>query len=363
MKILNITIFILFTLYASAQYQLTTTHHIECTDVKSQDKTGTCWSFATSSFLESELIRMGKPSIDLSEMYVVQSIYKDKAQNYMLRQGKANFSEGSLAHDVIRAVAKDGLVPESVYSGKLFGEKHNHAELAAGLKGYLDGVRSMKNISPTWKKGLDALLQVYLGYTPESFDVGGTSFSPKEYAAHLEIQTTDYISLTSFTHHPYYSSFILEIPDNYSNGSFYNVKVEELIQTIDHAISKGYSIAWDGDVSEKGFSAQQGMAILPIDADNADIFKELLPEVKIDQSERQRLFENYKTTDDHLMHIVGMAKDQRGAQYYIIKNSWGERGPYKGYLYMSKSYAAMKTVGILLHHEAVPADIKSKLDF
>ncbi len=363
MKFLYTGLFIIFTFCLSAQYQFTTVHNIECTKIKSQDKTGTCWSFATNSFLESELIRMGVTDMDLSEMYIVQNIYKDKANNYILRQGKANFSEGSLAHDVIRAVAKHGVVPEAIYSGKLSGEKHDHAELSAGLKGYLDGVRSTKNISPKWKKGLDALLKVYMGYTPESFDVDGNTYTPISYANHLKIDTDAYVSLTSFTHHPFYSSFILEIPDNYSNGAFYNVNIEELIQTIDYAISQGYSVAWDGDVSEKGFSSQQGLAILPMDTDDPDIFKKIVPELKLDQNERQRLFENYTTTDDHLMHIVGMANDQKGNEYYLIKNSWGERGPYDGYLYMSKSYAAMKTVGILLHKKAIPSSIAEKINF
>ncbi len=346
----------------NAQYQFRTVKKIDCTEVKSQDRTGTCWSFATASFIESELMRMGSGPLDLSEMFVVRNIYMNKAQNYVLRQGKANFSQGSLSHDLIRIADQFGVVPESVYSGKHSAEaKHNHSEMEAGLKGFLDGVIKGKSISDKWPVAMSRILDVYLGEAPSTFNVNGKEFNPKSYANELGFNAENYVSLSSFTHHPFYDSFILEIPDNYSNGSFYNLPISELMEVIDHAIDKGYSIAWDGDVSEKGFSAKDGIAVLPSDVSRENLFQMPGPELKVTQENRQRNFESYSTTDDHLMHLMGTAEDLKGNQYYMIKNSWGEISEYKGFLYMSKRYAQMKTVAIMLHKEAIPDNIRKKL--
>lgn len=336
----------------SAQYEFKHDIDLASTPVKNQANTGTCWSFATSSFLESELLRMDKGQHDLSEMYVVRNIYKDKAKNYLLRQGKANFSQGSLSHDLINIVRKGGLVPESVYSGLREGEKaHNHSEMEAGMKGFLDGVLKSKRLSKKWPQALDAILDVYLGDAPTSFEYEGKKYTPSSFAEHLSVDATDYVSLTSFTHHPFGSSFVLEIPDNYSNGSFYNVPLDKLISTIDKALEKGYTVAWDGDVSEKGFDAKKGIAVLPSKPARKDLFDIPGDEVKVTQEARQENFESFSTTDDHLMHLVGTATDQDGHEYYIIKNSWGSISPFKGYLYMSKAYAAMKTVAIMVHKD------------
>lgn len=341
----------LFTLTGHAQYEFVDVKTIEHTGIKSQDITGTCWSFSTASFVESELMRMGKGEIDLSEMFIVRKIYEDKARNYVLRQGKANFSQGALAHDLIRTMAREGIMLESAYPGLLDGDTiHNHSELEAALKGYLDGVLSQNHPSKKWESGFNGILDAYLGALPAD--------DSKAYYSKLGLKAEDYISVTSFSHHPYGEDFILEIPDNYSNGSYYNVQLDDLVRLVNHALDKGFTLAWDGDVSEKGFKAKQGLAILPSDIDRDSVFQIPGEEIKVTQANRQENFESLYTTDDHLMHLIGRAKDKNGTTYYIIKNSWGEIGDFDGLLYMSESYLRMKTVSLLLHENGVPKDIK-----
>ena len=336
----------------SAQYQFTHTVELDCTPVKNQSRTGTCWSFATSSFVESELMRMGKGQHDLSEMYVVRNIYQDKADNYVFRQGKANFSQGSLSHDMIAIVKKSGVMPEAVYSGLLEGEhNHDHSEMEAGLKGYLDGIMSSKKLSKKWRDGFGGILDAYMGPVETSFEYDGQTHTPQSLAKALEIDADDYVSITSFAHSPFNEYFILNIPDNYSNGSFLNVPLDKMIDIVDKALKEGYTIAWDGDVSEKGFDAKKGIAVLPEKPTRKDLFDKPGPEINTTQALRQDSYENMTTTDDHLMHILGKAKDQNGTEYYIIKNSWGAISPYKGYLYMSKEYLAMKTISIMVHKD------------
>jgi bleomycin hydrolase len=346
-----------------AQYTFSAEKMAPCTEIKNQQKTGTCWSFATTSFLESEAIRMGQKDIDLSEMYVVHNIYKDKAANYVLRQGKANFSQGALAHDLIRAVAKHGVIPESVYSGRDNEEEsYNHSELEKGLKGFLDGIISAKKIdSYNWQNAVDAILDVYMGDTPESFAMGGDmKMTAETYARKLKFDVKDYVNLSSFSHHPFYNSFILEVPDNYSNGSFYNLPIDDFMNTIEFALMEGYTVAWDGDVSEKGFSSKNGLAILPVTQSKEQWTKPVL-EQKVTQQSRQDDFMSFNTTDDHLMHMIGVALDQKGNKYFIIKNSWGEVSDYKGFLYMSEAYVRAKTVAVLMHKDAIPAPTSKKL--
>ena len=341
-----------------AQYEIKDKVNVECTEVKSQNRTGTCWSFATASFIESELMRQGKGTHDLSEMFVVRNIYKDKARNYLLRQGSANFSQGSLSHDLLRAISMVGVIPESVYNGLAEGEKaHDHSEMEAGLKGFLDGIRTQKRLSPKWEEAFDHILDAYMGKAPSKFEYQGKSHTPETLKEELQIDVEEYVSITSFTHHPFGKKFILEIPDNYSNGSYHNVSLDELMRTIDQAVERGFSVAWDGDVSEKGFDARKGMALLPTDVERKDLFENPGEETKVTQDNRQSAFENWSTTDDHLMHIVGIAYDSKGTKYYKIKNSWGEISPYKGYLYMSEAYARMKTVSITLHKDGVPKGV------
>ena len=295
-------------------------------------------------------------------MFVVRNVYRDKAKNYVLRQGKANFSQGSLAHDLINVAEKYGVVPESVYSGKLDGaESHNHGEMEAALKGMLDGILGRKSLSSKWSEAFDCVVDVYLGTMPDEFTYGGKVYTPVTYAESLDINPDEYVNITSYTHHPFYNQFVLEIPDNYSNGSFYNVPMEELEKIVDNAVKNGYSIAWDGDVSEKGFSAKNGIAVLPVDEKREDLFVVPGEEVEVTQELRQSTFESYATTDDHLMHLTGIAKDENGNKYYLIKNSWGEIGEFKGYLYMSEAYFQLKTVSVLVHKDAIPKEIAKKM--
>ena len=336
---------------------------INCTPVKSQDRTGTCWSFATSSFLESEAIRMGHGPQDFSEMFVVRNVYKDKARNYILRQGKANFSQGSLSHDLIRVIGRHGIVPESAYSGKLSDDKtHDHSEMEAVLKGMLDGVLKQKRLSRKWQLAFEKIIDVYLGELPNEFMLEGKKYTASSYANKLGFKPDNYVNISSFTHHPFYSQFVLEIPDNYSNGSFYNLPIGDVQAIVNNAIEKGYSVAWDGDVSEKGFSAPKGIAVIPTDPERPDLFVNPGQEEKVTQQMRQEQFESFSTTDDHLMHLTGIAKDRVGKKYYLIKNSWGEISEYKGYLYMSEAYLKLKTVAILVHKDAIPAHIAEKMN-
>ncbi len=347
--------------WAQAQYEFTIEKDCRCTEVKNQQRTGTCWSFSTISFLESELIRQGKGYYDLSEMYIVRNIYRDKARNYFLRQGKAQFGQGSLAHDVIRAAAIAGLVPESVYPGKPKGvEQYDHTEMEAVLKAILDAVIKQQHPSQRWWQVFDAALDTYMGPVPHTFEVEGITYTPQSFAQKLDIDPEAYVGLTSFTHQPWYTSFVLEIPDNYSNGAYLNVPIDELEQVVDYAIEHGFSVAWDGDVSEPGFSQKHGLAIVPKHPSDA-MWTSPVEEVKVTQALRQKAFEQYQTTDDHLMHLVGIARDQHGKKYYVIKNSWGAVGPYQGYLYMSAPYFRLKTVSIFLHKDGLPPQLKERL--
>lgn len=338
------------------EYEFTIKHSLACTPVTAQGSTGTCWSFSTNSFLESELIRQGFPATRLSEMYAVRHIYQDKAMNYVLRQGKANFSEGALAHDYINAAARYGVMPYDVYSGKQSpGEPHNHGEMVALLTGMVESVVKLKRPSPKWQLAFQGILDTYLGKVPTEFEFNGQVHTPQSFAAQVNFDRDDYISLTSFMHHPFYEPFVLEIPDNYSNGQFLNVPIDELVATIDKALAMGYTVTWDGDVSERTFSASNGLAILP-EAGREQAMQSPGPEMAVTQEMRQDTFLSYETTDDHLMHLVGMAFDQNGTKYYMIKNSWGEVGPMGGQLMMSEAYVRLKTVSILLHKDVLQAE-------
>ena len=328
--------------------------------IQSQGSTGTCWCFATASFIEAEMIRENKGTHHFSEMFIVKNIYRAKAQNYLLRQGKANFSQGALAHDFLNAIEQYGLVPEEVYDGLEEGEKrHDHGEMEGALAGMLDSLVTRSTLSNKWEPALDGVLDAYLGTSPERFDYQGRSFSPKELATDLGFKRDNYVSLTSFTHHPFGKSFVLEIPDNFSNGSFLNLPIDDLIKTIDNAIASGYTVAWDGDVSEPGFSSSKGLAILPEDPSRKDRFEFIGPEKNVTQADRQQAFLSHKTTDDHLMHLVGMSRDAAGNKYYIIKNSWGSIGPFEGYLHMSEAYVRAKTIALIVNKDVVVDSTKS----
>lgn len=349
-------------------YEFQEVTNVECLPVISQDRTGTCWSFSTSSFLESEIIRLTGKHIDLSEMYQVRTTYPKKALNYVMRQGKAQFGEGGLNHDVINSVAEYGLVPLNVYTGLSEEEKkHNHAELVAVLeamvKTYVEN--PAKQLSPKWKIAIDNVLDTYLGEIPTEFTFEGKKYTPKSFRDMTKIKAEDYITITSFKNQENYKPFILNIPDNFSNGSMYNVPLDEFISVIDNALENGYTLALDADVSETTFSAKYGVAFIPANEDDAKTgLAEIIEEKKITPEFRLQEFENFNTTDDHLMHIVGKVKDQKGNNYYKVKNSWGtddKRVANGGYVYMSVPYMKLKAISVLLHKDGLNKKVKKNL--
>ena len=354
------------------------------TPVKNQASSGTCWSFSTIGFFESELLRMGKPEVDLSEMFVVHHSYTDKADELVRWHGAGNVAEGGSFYDVIYVLKNYGIVPDSLMNGYNYGEdKHRHAELDRLTRAYVDVIvtNPNKNLSTAWKNGFNGILDAYLGKLPTEFTVKGKKFTPLTYAQSLGLNMDDYVSLTSFTHHPFYSSFAIEIPDNWRGETSYNLPLDEFISVFDNAVNNGYSIAWGSDVSEKGFSRngvgtnpEVKVANLP-GSDQArwlgisqkemeeKIYKSTgpQPEVKVTQELRQKDFDNYLTTDDHGMVIYGIAKDQNGTKYYMVKNSWGTDSKYKGIWYVSESFVRHKTINIVVHKDAVPKEILKKI--
>jgi bleomycin hydrolase len=320
-------------------------------NIENQCKTSTCWSFATTSFIESEIIRKGFKAVDLSEMYNVRLTYPKKAESYVRFQGKQQFGPGGLSHDVLAIIEEYGIVPETAYSGFVNGSKeYDHSTLDEKLLAVVnDAVQS-----PTggYQENVNNMLDGEIGVVPTEFKYNGASYTPASFRDAMKINAKEYVCLTSFSHHPFYSSFVLEVPDNWSKRAYYNLPLDEFQRVADFALSKGFTVAWDADVSEKTFDARKGFAYV-------DNFQN---EPKIDQVKRQEAFDNYETTDDHLMHITGTGKDDKGNTYYLVKNSWGTEGlANAGFQYISVPYFRYKTVCMIVHKDAIPKEIAVKL--
>ena len=366
-------------------YQFTDVCRVPATPVKNQASTGTCWCFATTSFMESELLRMGKGEYDLSEMFIVRQKYMNQLNDNYIRQGEGNIGQGSLSHTFMNAFRQVGIVPEEVYSGINYdSDRHNHGELVRYMGAIANEAVKMRKRSPEYNELIQSLFDIYLGKVPEKFSYKGKEYTPQSFAASLGLNMDDYVELTSFNHHPYYQKFEAEVHDNWEHYQQYNLPLDELIEVQDYALQHGFTVCWDGDVSEKGFSFKNGVAINPevkkvedysttdrarfekMDEkerlDEVYKFEHPYPEVNVTQEVRQAGFESYVTTDDHLMHLTGIVKDQNGTKYYITKNSWGtERNKFGGYLNMSESYVRAKMIYIMVHKDAIPKAIKAKL--
>lgn len=376
-KSLAFLLFLAFFTAISAQntpYDFKEHKRLNATSVKNQAQTGTCWAFSTLSFLESEALRSGKRDVDLSEMFVVRHIYRMKCENYVRRQGNAQFSEGGLAHDALKAVERYGIVPESIYPGRKDpSAPFNHGKIERTLRNLCqDFVKQGKDgkLDADWLTKIEQALDEEFGKVPTKFDYVNVVFTPTSYRDYLGIKTEDYVTVTSFTHHPFWAPFILEVPDNWSNGEMYNMPVSDMMRCAKNSIELGYTVEWDADVSNEGFSAQNGIAIVPAiqmkDKDGvaaSNTFKIWEPETKITQELRQQLFDRQVTTDDHLMHIVGLLDETHSGLYYVVKNSWGEISENKGYVYCSEAFMRQNTLSFTVHKDAIPDDIAKRLGF
>ena len=369
-------------------FRFTTVDSVAITPVKDQHRSGTCWAFSTIGFIESELLRMGKGEYDLSEMFVVSKTMMDRAEYCVRMYGDVKFAAGGSAYDVIYCMQNYGLVPQEAMPGIQYGTTKAdtlpvHAELDAIAGGYVKALTTsrLKRLTPVWKQGLQAVYDTYLGKCPETFKYKGEEYSPLSFVESLGLKASDYVSITSYTHHPFYSTFALEVPDNWRMDQMYNVPLSDMMEIIDYAIANGYTLAWGADVSELGFS-RKGIAQMPDVDQGADLTgsdmahwlglsdkekkdeltKKPLPEMTITQELRQQAFDNWENTDDHGMQIFGIAKDQNGKKYYMVKNSWGaKRSDYQGIWYVTEAFMQYKTNDILLHRDAIPSPIKKKL--
>ncbi|MDR2041577.1 MAG: C1 family peptidase [Tannerella sp.] len=370
---------------AQEEYEFTTVRELKITPVKNQSRSGTCWSFSGVGLIEAELLRTGKGEYDLSEMFVVNHSYRDKADKYVRMHGYLNFAQGGSFADVLYVFKHYGAVPRAVYNGLAYGgDIHVHGEMEQMALGSLKAVTANPNgkLSPVWREAFREIIDSYLGKIPETFTIDGKSYTPKNFGESLGLNMDDYISLTSFSHEPFYAPFALEIPDNWRWALSYNVPLEELTETVAHAIHTGFTVAWATDVSELGFT-RDGLATAPdinaLETSGSDqerwvglsrkekeeeikkLATKLCKEVEVTQALRQEGYDNYQTTDDHGMLIYGTAKDQTGKKFYLVKNSWGTENRYKGTWYASEAFVAYKTISIVLHRDALPKTLRSKL--
>ncbi len=366
-------------------FVFTTVKESPITSVKNQNKSGTCWAYSSLGYFEAELLRLGKGEFNLCEMFLAHKTYEDRAKASVRLHGDISFTEGGSFYDAVYCMRNYGMIPEDAMPlpGTLYGDTlANFNEMwpvADGIVSAITGSK-LKKISPAWFNSLNAVLDTYLGQVPSEFTYNGKKYTPKSFQESLGLNMDDYISLTSFTHHPFYSQFVIEVQDNWRWGMSYNLPIDELMQVMDNAVNNGYTFCWGADVSETGFT-RDGIAVCP-DADHgADITgsdmahwtglsviekrKELtsrpLPEITVTQESRQEAYDNWETTDDHGMLIYGIAKDQNGKEYYMVKNSWGHSGKYDGIWYASKTFAKYKTMNILVHKDAIPRSIRKKL--
>ncbi len=369
-------------------FVFTTIDSVGITPVKDQHRSSTCWAFSTIGFLESELLRMGKGEYDLSEMFVVNHTMLDRAEYVVRMYGDTKFAPGGSAYDVIYCLKNYGMVPQSAMPGILYGSSAAdtlpvHAELDAVASGYLRALTTsnLKRLTPVWKQGLQAVYDTYLGKCPDRFTYNGKEYTPLSFAQSLGLKADDYVSITSYTHHPFYTTFALEVPDNWRMDQMYNVPLDEMMQIIDNALANGYTLAWGADVSEVGFT-RKGIGVMP-DADKGadltgsdaahwlgltekdkkeELTKRPLPEIEVTQEMRQKAFDSWENTDDHGMQIFGIAQDQNGKRYYMVKNSWGtQKSDYQGIWYISEAFMRYKTNDVLVHKNAISKDLRRKL--
>ena len=358
-----------FTYSQETGFTFTMKKDIPCTPVKNQSATNTCWCFSGISVFESELIRMGKKPYDLSEMYIVRHTYEKKAENFARMHGSASFSGGGEYGDLINGSREVGLMPDIAYPGLNYGEiKHNHSEMDAALKGYMDAVIKSPKLTTAWLAGVKGILDAYLGKIPENFSYEGKTYTPISFMKEIGINPDDYVVFTSFSHHPFYKQCVLEVPDNWAAGNFYNIPLDDFMQVIDNALINGNTVGWASDMSDKGFSMKQGVAIIPeknwnemTEDETSKAFNGPHPEKVITQELRQKEFDNYTTTDDHGMHIVGLATDQAGNTFYKVKNSWGVVGKYEGFIYVSRAFIMLRTTNCMVNKNAIPVAIAKKM--
>ena len=350
-KLILFAFVVIATSFPASAQQFTVVKDNAHGSIENQCKTGTCWSFATTSFIESEIIRKGNKPVDLSEMYNVRLTYPKKAESYVRFQGKQQFGPGGLSHDVLAIIEEFGIVPEEAYSGFVFGStEYDHGTLDEKLNNLVvDAVKAPTN---GYQEGVNGILDNEIGALPTEFKYNGASYTPASFRDAMKINAKEYVCLTSFSHHPFYSSFVLEVPDNWAKKSYYNLPLDEFQRVADFALSKGFTVAWDADVSEETFDARKGFAFV----------ESFQKEPKIDQVKRQEAFDSFETTDDHLMHITGTAKDDKGNSYYLVKNSWGTEGLANGgFQYISVPYFRYKTICMIVHKDAIPKEIAVKL--
>ena len=358
---------------SAKKFKFTPVINLENSPVKNQGSSGTCWSYSGNSFLESEMMKGGKDFADISEIYTARCAYIERAKNYVRMHGNIGWGDGAELHDVVQIYKKYGAVPYEVYTGLNYGtSKNKFGEMQAALEGFLKGIVENKNgkLTKNWLPAFTAALDAYLGKVPEKFIWKGKQYTPQSFADEVVgINADDYIELSSYTYAPFYEPTLLMVPDNWSLQSVYNIPLQEMTDLVDHALDNGYTVAWATDVSEKYFSWKNGVAIVPekeIEDMSADELKAMFDGPKTERTitpqVREDAFDNYTTTDDHGMHIVGVATDQNGKEYYMVKNSWGDANDYKGYLYVSKAFFQFKTTAILVNKNAIPSGLLRKLN-